>query len=415
MSTESNRPFGGSGFSRRDFLRVGGLSVMGLSLAEQNVLAEIRERADRRSCIFLLLTGGPSQLETFDPKPDAPSHIRGPMRAISTAVPGCHFSDALPKLASRADRFSVIRTLTHDAAPIHETGLQLLQTGRLATHGVRFPHFGSIIAQELGARGDAPPFVILPKLLGNTGVEAYRGQSASWLSDEFRSAADSSDRSAHNPSPVTIDLDTTHSFLKAATSESDIPRRMYGGSRVGRLCLRARQLVEAGVRCVFVNLFDELAGNLTWDCHGKSASTPGTLFDYRDTLGPQFDQAVAALLDDLQDRGLLDDTLVVATGEFGRSPRINNDGGRDHWPGCWSALLAGAGVPAGGVIGCSDSQAASPIERPVSPRELFETVLRHLGVAAYQAEPAADENENSAPVLTIAAGIEELLSSMNDT
>jgi hypothetical protein len=183
-------------------------------------------------------------------------------------------------------------------------------------------------------------------------------------------------------------------------------RRRYGRHRFGALCLQARQLVEAGVRCIVVNLFDELAGNLTWDCHGKSAETPGTLFDYRDVLCPQFDQAAAALLDDLADRGLLDETLVVATGEFGRTPRINRDGGRDHWPGVWSALLAGGGIPGGAVVGASDATASAPKDRPVSPRELFGTVLCSLGLPAYS---LPSEDDPSQPCTVLVAGIGELL------
>jgi hypothetical protein len=365
MPAKSQPP--GSGVSRRDFLRVGGLSVVGLSMAERQALAESEVRSPRPSCIFLLMAGGASQLETFDPKPDAPPHIRGPMRAISTAVPGLAFADGLPKLAERAEQFAVVRSLCHDAAPIHETGLQLLHTGTLGKRGVQFPSFGSIIARELGPRDDAPPYVVLPKLL-DTGSAMYRGQTAGVLGREF--------------DPVTKQ-DTPRMPACDVEAEPESIRRRYGRHRFGTLCLQARQLVEAGVRCVVVNLFDRLADNLTWDCHGKTAETPGTLFDYRDVLCPQFDQAASALLDDLADRGMLDDTLVVASGEFGRTPRINRDGGRDHWPGVWSAMLAGGGIPGGAVVGGSDATAAAPKDRPVAPHELFGTILHSVGVTAY--------------------------------
>lgn len=386
MTAKSQPP--DSGVSRRDFLRVGSLSVVGLSMAERQALAEAEGRTERPSCIFLLMTGGPSQLETFDPKPDAPSHVRGPMRAISTAVPGLAFADGLPKLAERAGRFAVVHSLCHDAPPLHETGWQLLHTGTLSTRDARSPSFGAIVSRELGPRDDAPAYVVLPKLLENTGVKMYRGQGTGMLGREFE--------------PVTPD---DHGRLAGLDldAESESVRRRYGRHRFGGLCLQARQLVEAGGRCIVVNLFDELAGNLTWDCHGKTASTPGTLFDYRDVLCPQFDQAVSALLDDLAERGLFEDTLVVATGEFGRTPRINGDGGRDHWPGVWSALLAGGGIPGGAVVGSSDATASSPKERPVSPHELFGTVLRSLGVESYSL-PSNDE-----PTPVTVAGIEELL------
>ncbi|MFQ5732959.1 MAG: DUF1501 domain-containing protein [Planctomycetaceae bacterium] len=396
-----------SSVSRRDFLRVGGLSVVGLSLAERQALADSAGGRGRRSCIFLLMAGGPSQLETFDPKPEAPSHIRGPMKAISTAVPGVFFADALPRLAERADRFALIRSLRHESTPIHETGYQLLQTGRLSNGGPPAPGFGSLIAKQLGPRDGAPPFVVVPKLLTRTGVEMYRGQSAGELGPEFdpvvsdartdRHACDSANGDG-DPQPVAPDR-----FL-SPDSEPESLRRKYGESRFGRLCLHARQLVETGVRCVVVNLFDRLAGELTWDCHGRNATTPGTLYDYRDTLCPQFDRAVSALLDDLHDRGLFDETLVVATGEFGRTPRINAGGGRDHWPGVWSAMLAGGGSPGGMVLGGSDAHAAAPVERPVSPAELVSTILQTLDVVPAAVDGEDDSLAAPLPVMPLDGG-----------
>lgn len=364
--------------SRRDFLRVGGLSVVGMSVAEQ--AARAAGAAGRRNCIFLLMTGGPSQLETFDPKPLAPAQIRGPLRAISTSVPGIELSESLPRLAERMHQFALLRSLCHRAAPIHETGLQLLQTGRLAEGGVRHPSFGAVVSRELGPRGDVSPYVVLPKPLSATGVNAYQGQQAGTLGSEF------------DPVPCPLDGNGAGSEapFSAATDFDDEPDsvlRAYGEYRAGRLCLRARQLVEAGVRVVTVNLFDALVGVQTWDCHGRNTAVPTTLYDYRDTLCPQFDRAASALLDDLAQRGLLDDTLVVATGEFGRSPRINPHSGRDHWPGVWSALLAGGGVRGGQVIGASDAHAAAPACRPVDPAELHATLLQFFGLAAPPAAP----------------------------
>ena len=157
-------------------------------------------------------------------------------------------------------------------------------------------------------------------------------------------------------------------------------RRLYGDTPFGRSLLRARQLVEQGTRCVTVNLFDSLGDRITWDCHGDKNCGPATLFDYQDRLCPEFDQAMSGLLDDLAQRGLLDDTLVIATGEFGRTPRVNDNMGRDHWPGCWSALVAGGKVCGGKIIGASDSTASEPIDRPVSPGEITATMLHWCGV-----------------------------------
>ncbi len=364
--------------TRRDFLRVGGLSVMGLSVAERAAFARAHDATAWRSCIFLMMTGGASHLDTFDPKPDAPSEFRGPMRAIRTSIPGVQLSESLPKLAKRMDRFSLLRSLGHDAAPIHETGQQLIQTGRLASNGERPPSFGSVVSQALGGRSDAPAYVVLPRLLGDTGVSTWQGQGAGILGDDFDPAVVRRDGTFASP---TLPLDGQSSAGSHRLGDEPEPvRRAYGDSRMGELCLRARQLVESGVRCVTVNLFDALTGHVTWDCHGRAPWSPATLFDYRDTLCPQFDRAVSALLDDLSDRGLLDDTLVVATGEFGRTPRVNDFAGRDHWPAVWSALIAGGGVSGGQVIGASDHRGCFPVDRPVHPAELTGTIYHSLGL-----------------------------------
>ncbi|MEI8382002.1 MAG: DUF1501 domain-containing protein, partial [Planctomycetota bacterium] len=164
-----------------------------------------------------------------------------------------------------------------------------------------------------------------------------------------------------------------------ATFETDAIRRMYGDSEFGRLLLKSRQLIEAGTRCVTVNLFNSLNQRTTWDCHGDAHCGPATLQDYQDRLCPEFDRAFSGLLDDLTQRGLLDDTLIVATGEFGRTPQINDRMGRDHWTECWSALVAGGKISGGRVIGASDRTASQPIERPVAPGELTATLLDWCG------------------------------------
>jgi len=342
--------------SRRDFLRVGGAGVVGLSLGDRAALARGTVPLQHRRAIFILMAGGPSQLDTFDPKPQAPSSIRGPMRGIATRVPGVWLSESLPLLAERADRFALIRSLTHDYAPIHETGQQLLQCGRLMEAGVRFPHFGSIVAKSQPRPGQHN--VVLPRRLDQTGTHQHRGQSAGAWGPEW--------------DPVEL--------AAGPHDEPEAVRRGYGNSPFGRLLLHARQLIERGTSCVTVNLFDSLHDQLTWDCHGDPGCGPGTVCDYRDSLCPQFDKALSGLLDDLQRRGLIDDTLVVATGEFGRTPRLNDHGGRDHWPGCWSALVAGGGITGGAVLGASDDTASQPIDRPVTPPEITATLLGWFGI-----------------------------------
>jgi uncharacterized protein (DUF1501 family) len=356
--------------SRRDFLAVGGLSVMGLPVAELAAIRRARERSGDRSVILILMTGGASQLETFDPKPEAPREIRGPLRAIQTAIPGVCFSEGLPHLAERANRISVLRSIYHDAAPIHETGLQLLQTGRLVTNGIIHPSVGSVVSRVLGPRSNAPAHVVVPRQMSETGVNAYRGDGPGFLGEAF--------------APVVLQpLPQQQRSEDGAEPSSPLPpfekhpiavREAYGDHPAGRQFLQARQLIERGVRFVTVNMMDRLAGNLTWDAHAEQPYAPTTLFDYRDTLCPQFDQACAGLLDDLTQRGLLDETLVLCVGEFGRSPEPNESGGRDHWTGVWSAIAAGCGLPAGQVIGASDAHAAEPVDRPIALGELTATL-----------------------------------------
>ncbi len=366
------------GVSRRDFLRVGGLGVVSLSVADQAVRG--CDTPAERACILLLMTGGPSPFETFDPKPEAPSHIRGPLKPIGTSVPGVAFSEAFPQLAQRADKLAVIRSLYHDAAPIHETGLQLLQTGRLA-NGTRFPAFGSVVAERLGPvtgrEGEIPGYVVVPSPLSDTGLRAWRGQGSGSLGDAFEplvAEVEGVGRCGRDPEarrPFVPLLDEPPAVL-----------HHYGDTRFGRLCLAARRLVEAGVRCITVNLFDQLCGTPTWDAHGRGPDGPATLYDYRDWLGPQFDQALSALLDDLENRGLLQTTLVIAAGEMGRSSRINACAGRDHNTNTWCALMAGGGVAGGSVIGKSDPTGEYPVERPVHVAELVATVYDFFGIRA---------------------------------
>ncbi|MEO1996721.1 MAG: DUF1501 domain-containing protein [Planctomycetaceae bacterium] len=345
---------------------------MSISVADQ--VARSAEWAGRRNCLFILMNGGPSQLETWDPKPDAPAEIRGPLRSISTAVPGIQFCETMPRLAERANRFAVLRSLYHDAAPIHETGLQLIQTGRLAEGQVRHPHCGSVMGRFLGSRNGADPHVLLPAAVGHTGVHAYTGQQSTYLGHEF--------------SPIDFSTTGTDQALSGARQQSGastsmLPARAlreYGDTRFGRRLLRARMLIEQGVRTVTVNLFEQLNQQRTWDCHGHSPGAPATLFDYRDSLCPAFDRALSALLDDLHQSNLLQDTLVVAVGEFGRTPHVNNSVGRDHWPGVWSALIAGAGVCPGAVVGSSDRHAAAPLDRPTNAAELVATIYYAMGL-----------------------------------
>jgi uncharacterized protein (DUF1501 family) len=392
-----------SGFTRREFLKAGGLGLgaFGLTLAELEKL-EASPAARDRAVILLMLVGGPSQLETWDPKPAAPDEVRGPYESIQTTVPGVRFNEHLPRLAQRAGKLAVLRSLHHDAAPIHETGHQLLQTGRLCRLGQEHPHVGSVVARLQGSRSDLPPFVIMPGPIGNTGVGVSHGQAAGPLGPAFDPFVLHADPAAANYDPEAL-LARSQRFLDAtpelpaslaadaervlsrqARAAFDVAREparvraAYGLSTFGQSCLLARRLVEAGVRLVTVNMFETVFHRVTWDCHGSRPFS--TLEDYARELLPSLDETLSALLDDLDRRGLLETTLVVATGEFGRTPKINAAGGRDHWPGVWSALLAGGGIQGGRVIGASDAHAAEPAERPITPPQLLATIYRSLGI-----------------------------------
>jgi hypothetical protein len=327
--------------SRREFLKATALGV-GAALLPLPAFAAPRGRAER--CLVINLIGGPSQLETWDPKPDAPSHVRGPFGSIPTSVPGVRFSELFPRIASQAHRLTVIRSVYHDAAPIHETGLQLLQTGQLSTPDDPASPWFAV------ARRPASFKAVLVNPILSLGVPTDHGQTGAFA-------------------------------LSWSGKRPDADR--YGRHRFGELLSVARSYFDDDssepFRFVTVNLFSALADQVTWDCHADGYCHNSTVDDYRTTLGPAFDQAFSALLDDLSQKGMLDSTLVVAQGEFGRTPHVNDRGGRDHWPGCWSILMAGGGLEGGQVIGSSDSLAAEPRDRPVHAREIFATILSALG------------------------------------
>jgi Protein of unknown function (DUF1501) len=377
------------GLTRRDFLKAGTIAAgsVGLTLTDLSRLDAARTGKDI-NCILLFLVGGPSQLETFDLKPDAPDFIRGPFRPIRTSVPGIQICEHLPRTAGIADKFAIVRSVHHTSAPIHETGHQLMQTGRLFTNGQEYPHYGAVLSHLKGsAANGVPAFAVLPTTIENTGVSVSHGQTAGYLGK------------AHEPVCLTAAIDEAQrryefaagnacSRLVGAKSkgafdlrrESDNLRERYGWNQFGQSCLLARRLVESGVRLVTVNMFDTVFNQVTWDCHADGGSLGTTLSDYRDTLCPMFDAGYSSLLEDLESRGMFSTTLVLAMGEFGRTARLNPRGGRDHWPGCWSVLFAGAGIGGGQVVGSSDAWAAEPVDNPVDPAQIAATVFKALGL-----------------------------------
>ena len=333
--------------TRRDFLRTAAAGAAGLALTGSlHARPTGRPAGTAKACIFINLVGGPSHLDTFDPKPDAPAEVRGPFAAIPTRVPGIHLSELFPKLAGLTDKFTLIRSMHHDAPPIHEAGFQLLNTGHLFRDGPEWPAVGSVLAHLRDPSCSwAEGYTVTPFYDVDTGVNVPHGVRGGWL-------------------------DQHPDFQKYQ------PPRPPGD-----FCSGVATLVELGRRFVLVRQFATVFDAPSWDCHADRGSLACDLNDYRDAVAPAFDTAFAALLTDLEDRGLLDTTLVVATGEFGRTPRLNANGGRDHWANCWTALVAGGGVTGGRAIGASDHLGGEPSDRPVTPPELVATVFHALGVA----------------------------------
>jgi hypothetical protein len=360
--------------TRRQFLQAGsiGVGTIGASLAAGLANAEPTHSATATRCILLFLVGGPSQLDTWDLKPDAPSHIRGPFRPIRTNMPGIDIGECFPRMAAIADKFALVRSIYHDEAAIHETGQQLVQTGHLSSEQVEYPHVGAALSHLRGpASVGIPPFVLLPHRMGNTGVPISHGQSAGFLGRRHQ--------------PCTLrDLREVFATTELEQEPFDL-RARYGPSPFGQSCLLARRLIERGVRLVTVNMFDTVFHTPSWDCHADGDSLATTLTDYRDTVCPMFDWAYSALLTDLDQRGLLATTLVVAAGEFGRTPALNPRGGRDHWPGVWTSLFAGGGIRGGQVIGSSDAYAGEPRDQPIQAAAIAATVYRAFGHDSRQA------------------------------
>lgn len=416
------------GLTRRDFLHAGSLAMLGLSLPDWvgfRAFGAIDPAKDV-NCIMLFLVGAPSQLDTFDMKPNAPAEIRGPYKPIATNADGIQISELFPRMAKNADKYSLIRTVYHTAAAVHDTGHQMMQTGRLFQGGIEYPHIGCVLGKLKGPNGDVPPHVLMPHPIGNTGGNMPHGQTAGFLGKQFDPFVLNSDPSSPNfrvpdmlppdyIASVRVDrrrswraeidkavsyfescqdaklMDSTFSqaytLMSSAKAreafelgkEPDNVRERYGKNRFGQGCLLARRLVERGVRFVTVNMFETVFNELTWDIHGSAPFT--SITSMKDFLGPMFDNAYASLLEDLHDRGMLENTVVVAMGEFGRTPKINPAGGRDHWPQCWSILMAGGGIKGGRVVGASDEIGAAPQDRPVTPAEVAATIYHALGIS----------------------------------
>jgi hypothetical protein len=440
--------------TRRQILRAGGLGMCGLNLAQWLQLESLAATADParrtprcKAVIFLFLFGGPSQLETFDMKPDAPEKIRGPYRPIACRTPDLRICEHLPRLADVSNKYTVLRTMSHTFND-HSGGAHYLQTGKrwhvpigagFAPTPKDWPSIGSMVEYTdqngSGLQSTLPSYMVLPNSLGRLqedGQYPRPGEHAGWLGQRYNPLTTRIDKKDKNDNPywrtcsdeeltfrvsglgmhdgMVIDrmhsrkslldqlnkqlhlskpsltegpLDVFRERAFALTTseraqqaldirrEPDTIRDRYGRHLFGQSTLMARRLVEAGVK--FVTVQYDCVDGYSWDSHRNSD-------DVKKHLLPTFDQACSALLTDLDERGMLDETLVIATGEMGRTPTANAQWGRDHWSTLFPALLAGAGIPGGRVFGQSDKDAAYALENPVSPEDLAATIYHAMGI-----------------------------------
>jgi hypothetical protein len=417
------------GLSRREWLHVGGLGLLGLSLPSLLRSESAAKRSGKaKSCIMLFLAGGPSHLDMWDMKPAAPAEIRGEFKPIATSVPGVQVCEHLPRLSRQMDQCTLVRSAHHSVTNAHWAATYYALTGEdrgdlnaVFPNGTNaYPAIGSVLAHLRPPEKTVVPFVSLPYITAEgVGGPPQPGIYGGWLGRVYDPLIVTKDpnrpdfgipeltlRADINPARLDdrkallarldrpladaersggVRLMDTYQQTAFSMLHSDATRKAfdlsretprlrdaYGRNIYGQSILLARRLVEAGTRMITLKWAPD--ANATWDTHGKNfAKLKGELL-------PQLDAGLATLLEDLQTRGLLDETLVIVMGEFGRSPKVNNDAGRDHWPRCYSLLVAGGGVKGGFVFGSSDRIGSDPAENPVTPHDLIATFYSLLGI-----------------------------------
>ncbi|MEO6785124.1 MAG: DUF1501 domain-containing protein [Chthoniobacteraceae bacterium] len=446
--------------TRRKILQTGAMGLLGIGLSRLGALTALGAPAPRpgpgpgkaKSIILIFNGGAPSHIDLWDPKPDAGSEVRGIFSPIQTNVPGVHISELLPRMAKRMDKLALIRSVHHGHSS-HNGGMHWATVGRpyrvdstlINPSRTDLPCVGTLcgwLAQRDGYSKGVPPYVITPFPHCDSKAYITPGQYGGCLGARFDPFVLDDDPNAPGFKVRNLSLDasltperlqqrvgllhdlaaSSHPIVSPQTAELDIfnekavsilqsgkaaaafdlsrepdsVRERYGRHSWGQSHLLARRLVEAGTR--FVTTVN--GPSITWDTHKDNFN------GLRNRLVPPMEQAYAALLDDLEERGLLDTTLVVWMGEFGRTPKINVDAGRDHWPGCYSVLLAGGGIRGGQVIGASDSTGAFPKDRPVTPAEIHATMYAALG---YDPRSISYESSDGRPIaLTDGSPITEL-------
>ncbi|MEM7453110.1 MAG: DUF1501 domain-containing protein [Planctomycetota bacterium] len=423
------------GVSRRSFVRVGGLTALGLGVGNFFQLQRAAgltagttppENAQAKSCILIWLDGGASHLETFDPKPDAPVEVRGPFETIQTNLTGVRVSEHMPLTAGLMDKLAVIRSVTSPFG-VHNFAVQYLLTGYRPTPAIEYPAIASVVSHLRAGNSVLPNNIAIPDLIsrdaatigngflpgstrhfslgsdpGRTGFQVhdldfYQGLDISRLNrrreivnalNEYGNlksqaveAGDPDLERAYNliaseEAKRAFDLEEEPEELRERYS-IDPRANLQDSNNIGQQCMLARRLVERGVRFVTVN-------NVGWDMHNDLAiyanRHPGDPNSASHALIPGLDKALSALIEDLSDRGMLDETLVLVMTDFGRTPKINTANGRDHWPNCFSVAMAGGGVQGGQVIGASDALGEFVKDRPVTPGDLSSTIYTLLGI-----------------------------------
>jgi hypothetical protein len=404
----------GNPLGRRGFLTVGAFGGLGITMGDlfrsQQAMADQKHydfiEAKAESVIHIYLPGGIAHQETFDPKPYSPLEFRGELKPIKTKT-GDIFSETVPKLAAISDRLTILRAMSHGEAA-HERGTHNMFTGYKPSPALIFPSFGSVVSHEYGPRNNLPPYVAVPSQANEFAGTGYLSSSFGPFSlgadpankgfkvqdlnlgsgvdtarfERRRSALDavnahfSEKQKSDNIAAMDTFYQRAYSLISSdkareafnIEAEDNALRDKYGRNAAGQRLLMARRLVESGVRFVTVTYGG-------WDMHNQIAASMR-----RDM--PPLDQALAALIEDLESRGLLSKTLVMVSSEFGRTPKINNDAGRDHWPKVFSVMLAGGGVKGGMVYGASDATATEPEFDKVSPEDLATTMYQLLGIVA---------------------------------
>jgi hypothetical protein len=396
------------GITRRDVIKVGALGVLGLNLAGYLRLAragEVKPAARGKSAIFIFLGGGPSHMDTFDMKPDAPAEVRGEFKPIATNVPGIHICEHLPRLAKIADKYAIVRGISHTLAG-HELGTEYLNTGSRPVPSLIYPGYGAVVSKELPGAAELPPYVAIPSTPGRAGYLGVRyaplqtnaaptpgqpfGVRGISLADGLTVAdferrqkllgkLDNTFKGFEANSKVVDGLDqfaqqaydmiSSSKAREAFDTSKEKPEiaERFGAGKFGTSCLLAARLVEAGVRFVTVTYSG-------WDTHSNNFKA------CKDNLLPNLDQGLSALFNTLLEKGLLDSTSIFVTGEFGRTPKINDKAGRDHWPRAMFSLFAGGGIRGGQVIGASDEKGMGPAKEPITPDQVAATFYHSLGI-----------------------------------